>query len=224
MEDFNKVYQELLKQNANNSQIKGNSTHLKDVNDILSNDPKQPSNIADNKIHNSENNKQQDELSEKLFTNNIDQVIACIEKGANLDLQEKYGETALIRAISCENYKIVELLIEKGANLDLQDDYGRTALIKAIFYVNYNIVELLIEKGANLDLQDKDGETALMIAIDYNNYKIAELLIEKGANLALKDKAKFDALYYAKQSEEKTIIKLIEDKLKKQNKDIEKIY
>ena len=81
-----------------------------------------------------------------------------------------------------------------------------------------------LDQGADINFNLNDGCTILMEALSCKNYEIAELLIEKGANLALKDKAGFDALYYANQSEEKTIIKLIEDKLKKQNKDIEKIY
>jgi len=163
-------------------------------------------------------------LMEALSCKNYEIAELLIEKGANLDLQDKDGETALMLAIDYNNYKIAELLIEKGANLDLQDGYGDSALIGAIHYEYNRIAELLIEKGANLDLQNRCKSNALMHAISCKNYKMAELLIEKGANLALKDKAKFDALYYAKRSEEKTIIKLIEDNLKKQKKEIEKVY
>lgn len=59
-----------------------------------------------------------------------------VKRGAELDLQDNEGCTALIRAVSrCqhsawrkeEHRDIVEFLVARGAKLDLQDNRGRTA-------------------------------------------------------------------------------------------------
>ena len=44
-----------------------------------------------------------------------------IEKGANLDLENKAGWTPLTKAIDCNKQEIIEFLIDKGADLNLID-------------------------------------------------------------------------------------------------------
>jgi len=90
-------------------------------------------------------------------------IIYLLDKGANLNLQDNYGNTALIIACHNNNTEIVNLLIENKTNLDLQDNDGWTALIYACYKNNTELVKILIDKGANLDLQDKNGCTALML-------------------------------------------------------------
>jgi ankyrin repeat protein len=60
---------------------------------------------------------------------NNDQIaVDLIEKNANVDLQNKVGETALMIAALQNNLIIVDTLIEAGADPNLTDDDGRTAL------------------------------------------------------------------------------------------------
>ncbi len=81
---------------------------------------------------------------------NIDIVNSLIEKGANLDLKNNDGNTALMFVASNGNF-----------------DRGINAI---------NIVKALIEKGANLDLKNNNGETADMVAIKYSNTEIVKTL------------------------------------------------
>ena len=62
----------------------------------------------------------------------IETIELLIERGANLDLQTVFGETALMRAIGLKQTKVVELLIERGANLDIQTTSGNNALAIAL--------------------------------------------------------------------------------------------
>ena len=79
---------------------------------------------------------------------------------ANPDLQDKQGDTALIRASTYGNNEIAKALIGAGANLNLQSKLGYTALIEASDKGNIEMAKVLIEAGANLDLKDNGGKTA----------------------------------------------------------------
>ena len=50
------------------------------------------------------------------------------DNGAELDLKNDDGATALIFASRHGNAEIVKLLLEKGANPELKDNEGKTAL------------------------------------------------------------------------------------------------
>ena len=116
--------------------------------------------------------------------NNIDMVklLSDLEQGADINLQNKDGNTALIYAIRENNIEMVKLLLlEKGADTNLQNKDGNTALIYAIRENNIEMVKLLLEQGANTNLQNKDGNKGLMYAIRENNIEIVKLLLDYGA-------------------------------------------
>ena len=51
-----------------------------------------------------------------------------IENGADVNIKNNYGITALIYAAEHGNLEIVKYLVEKGANVNIKDNHGRTAL------------------------------------------------------------------------------------------------
>jgi len=102
-----------------------------------------------------------------------------VDKGANLDAQDKLGWTALQRAADNGHGEVVKLLVEKGANLEAQDTYGRTALHLAAQGGHGEVVKLLVEKGANLEAQDTYGRTALHLAAQGGHGEVVKLLVEK---------------------------------------------
>jgi ankyrin repeat protein len=101
-------------------------------------------------------------------------VQALIAARANLNVQDKDGWTALMRA---SNTAIVRALIGAGANVNLQDKDGWTALMRAS---NTATAQSLIEAGADLNLQDKDGGTALMWASSHGHTVVVQALTGAG--------------------------------------------
>ena len=89
-----------------------------------------------------------EQLIQFVIEGNLEEVKKLIEKGANLDYQDRYDEeTVLMMAICCGHLEIAKFLIEKGAKLDLQNKYGDTALDMARERGYEEIVELLTTKN-----------------------------------------------------------------------------
>jgi hypothetical protein len=141
-------------------------------------------------------------------------------KGADVNLQDNKGFTALMVAVHYGRLEIVEKLIEVGANRNLQIIEGYTALMLAVQNGRLDIVEKLLEKAADPDLQNNEGITALMIAVELGRLEIVEKLLEKGADPDLESNEGLTALmqanYYKQAGRNPSvyleIIKLLENK------------
>ncbi|CAH3150822.1 unnamed protein product [Porites lobata] len=98
----------------------------------------------------------------------INALTLLIKFGADADLQDKNGKTALHHAVygsdvSCE---ILSCLIEMGADVNAGGNINHTPLMIAAEKGHINAVTFLIRNGADVDLQDQNyGETALFCAV-----------------------------------------------------------
>jgi len=87
-------------------------------------------------------------------------VEALIAEGAQVNAQNKDGETPLILTVLCAAafngrprwrfLGIISALLEKGADLNPKDRTGRTALDWALVLGQEDIAALLLERGAAL--------------------------------------------------------------------------
>ena len=100
----------------------------------------------------------------------VNSVAFLLEHGANVNLQNKNGKSALHYAVigyngSCEVFRC---LIENGADVNacLTNDKC-TPLMQACDYGQVYTATCLIDYGAALDLQDKNGDTALHYAVRF---------------------------------------------------------
>ncbi len=75
--------------------------------------------------------------------NNIELVELLIERGAELEIRDVYGNTPLIRAVSSfrGNGEVIDYLLSKGADMNVKNDYGHSAIEWAKNVGNYNIVQ-----------------------------------------------------------------------------------
>ena len=103
-----------------------------------------------------------------------------IDKGADIDIQNKEGHTALMLASIEGHIEIVELLIDKGADIDIQNKEGDTALMLVSIEGHTEMVELFIDKGADIDIQNEEDCTALMLANREDHTEIVILFTDKG--------------------------------------------
>lgn len=103
--------------------------------------------------------------------------------GADIDLKNASGRTALHIAAGRGQKKVVERLIAAGADVNIADADGATALMAAVESGKTGSVKLLIDAGASVDAADKKGDTALIAACNrYNAIKLVETLLKAGAD------------------------------------------
>jgi ankyrin repeat protein len=87
-------------------------------------------------------------------------VRTLLKLGADVNHQDKEGDTAVHGAAFYGNTKILYLLLNAKANPNLQNRLGGTALMWAASYGHDEIVGMLLSKGADAKIRDVDGVTA----------------------------------------------------------------
>ena len=118
----------------------------------------------------------------------------CIELllqyGANSDLLDLDGNTALIKCCIREYNDYTKLLLKYNVNVNIiNPQSGQTALMYTSYRNNYKIAKLLLSKGAIQTINHKDiyGQTALIRACQNDSTESIRLIIDSGADLNLTD-------------------------------------
>ena len=138
----------------------------------------------------------------------LNKIRNLIKEGVNINLQDKEGNTALIKAAKNkkENFNemvnkpttgmelidgiespvqyqttVLQLLIANGADINIKNKKGNTALIEAALNSNYFTVKLLIKNGA--DAKTLPNDMDLLLACENSDIDKVKFLIERGANV-----------------------------------------
>ena len=106
----------------------------------------------------------------------LEEIKELIKKGADVNAQYKYGETALMTAAYNGEIDMAKCLFENGADVNASSKYGKTALMIAATWGQIEVVKYLAKCGADLEAEDKDGKTALDMAENRKRYDCVEFL------------------------------------------------
>lgn len=104
---------------------------------------------------------------------NLEMIKYLLEKGADINVKNEDGSTALMTASMYGNLEIIKYLIENGADINAKDNDDSTALIYASKWGNLETVEYLVKNGADINIKDIENKTALDWAA---NSRIEEVL------------------------------------------------
>ncbi|WP_275096790.1 ankyrin repeat domain-containing protein [Sedimenticola hydrogenitrophicus] len=130
-----------------------------------------------------------------------------VENGADINLPDKNGISALGRAVISGRTQIAEYLFMQGAQqepdqlLDLLVRAGNTSR---------DIIPLLIKRGARINHQDEAGQTPLMRAIAASHRVLVKNLIQNGADVNLANNAGQRPLAVAREQGDEDIIRMLE--------------
>ena len=97
-------------------------------------------------------------------------VLRLLELGADIDVRNSKGKTALHCAAKAGFLTVINLLIEKGATVDASDNNGETALFEAIRSTIKDsekqraAIEALLVKSADPNRKNQKGLTSLQVA------------------------------------------------------------
>ncbi|MDR0740500.1 MAG: ankyrin repeat domain-containing protein, partial [Puniceicoccales bacterium] len=100
-----------------------------------------------------------------------------LDHGADIEIADGRGWTALHNAVWEKNTKVVKLLIERKANVDAQvkspggENWaeGWTSLHFTLYFEDFEIAKVLLDHGADPNIRDDDGKTPLDIVMKIRN-------------------------------------------------------
>lgn len=98
---------------------------------------------------------------------------------ANLNMRDKFGDTAIAHAVLGRKDKCLAVLVEAGADVNLANADKCTPLMQAASCFNdcVKCLMILMESGADICRKDKDGDTAAFYAASYGNSACLKKLI-----------------------------------------------
>ena len=134
-----------------------------------------------------------------------------LRAGANPNMRDSEGHTALTRAALKGHEDIVRLLLQNRAKLNEGDQYGNTPLNSAARCGYNNVVQQLIDGGADLSKGDLWGQTPLFNATMSNKTDIVKLLIDNGADQNISNDNNLTPLSYARMKGFSDIINILKN-------------
>jgi uncharacterized protein len=132
----------------------------------------------------------QHRLGKAIWREDIREVIALLDSGADLEEQGENGFTPLMQAAEMENLAIAQLLLDRGARINGSGYRAQTALHIAVDIsidatVQRNgkqgeeptaMIEFLLARGASPFARDEENKTPRDWAKDFGSQKVSELL------------------------------------------------
>ncbi|XP_021920541.1 fibronectin type 3 and ankyrin repeat domains protein 1-like isoform X2 [Zootermopsis nevadensis] len=107
-----------------------------------------------------------------------------IERGANWDIRDRNGCTALHYAVDGSEMETVEMALDEGADIEAKDVEQWTPLMRGVILESsVQILKKLLERGATPNCVDRRGQTCLMQAVLSGCKDIVKLLVDSGADL-----------------------------------------
>jgi len=159
-------------------------------------------------------------LIEATVNGHTDTVEVILAAGADPDIRDHQGKTALYWAVSQGFLGTVKALLSHDADPDIKDEIGTTPLMVASKSGYMKMVELLLEKGAEINAVEgvdlafgtgasKAGTTALIYASRGGHAEIVRLLLTKGADAGLTTSTGESALRAAKSNGHADVVKIL---------------
>ena len=133
-----------------------------------------------------------------------------IEKGANVNTRDEYGNKPIHDAVKKGDSELVSRLIEKGANINAEGYFCNTALHFAAMKGRKKVASILLEAGSEIEIKEiRMGFTPLHEAIKAGHIEIVELLIQNKANVKAKAFGDTTPLHVAMREGNKEIASLL---------------
>ncbi|WP_341356781.1 ankyrin repeat domain-containing protein [Rossellomorea sp. y25] len=133
-----------------------------------------------------------------------------IDKGADISLKCRSGESPLFKACHLGNIEVVRYLVKVGASVNDVNSDGDNIIIASCN--NINCLRFLLSfQNFDVNYRNNDGYTALMEAAEDGKFDSVKLLLESGTNVEFQDNYGSTALTLAKNYNYQAICKLLKE-------------
>ncbi|TCJ03570.1 ankyrin repeat domain-containing protein [Cytobacillus praedii] len=119
----------------------------------------------------------QGQLIESAEKGDIEKVLQLLENGADINVTDNRGRTAVMAATYNNQVEMVRNLIEKGADINIRDKNLNNVLLYAGAEGINEIVKLANEAGADPSLTNRFGGTALIPASERGHVEVVKELL-----------------------------------------------
>lgn len=113
----------------------------------------------------------------------LDQALALIETGVDVNQPAADGTTALQWAAYYGDLELARRLVRAEANPNTSNDYGSSPLSEAAAKGDLEMIALLLDAGADAESVNPEGQSALMAVARTGNVEAAKLLLDHGADV-----------------------------------------
>ncbi|XRA96414.1 hypothetical protein NFJ02_01g41220 [Pycnococcus provasolii] len=115
-------------------------------------------------------------IAATMSSNTYDSCKVLIEKNANVNKQDKYGDTPLHLAAGNGYHNICKLLVENNANINQPNNKGNTPLHLAAEERHIDVIEILLDGGADTSIQNNVGNTARDVCEPVTRVRVTKAL------------------------------------------------
>lgn len=131
-------------------------------------------------------------LLEAVQNLNFDEAKKALEKGADIDVQDEDGNSALILAAKADSVDLVSLLVQSGADILVRNKKQQTALIAAQSDLKTIIIasnkpikpvfELLLFAARDLPIEAKNQYAKEAIFFSHGDYRVVDYVLNLGVD------------------------------------------
>jgi hypothetical protein len=122
-------------------------------------------------------------IREAVDRGKTDVIRLLLEKGADANDKDHYGQSLVMTAVSGNHPGVLDLLIAAGADVSAPNQYRITPLAVAAEQGHLHAVKALLAAGAKINARDTSGGTALSVAILRGYTEIVETLLAAKADV-----------------------------------------
>lgn len=115
-------------------------------------------------------------LLQSAFRGQLSWLNELVSGGVDLEVSDRYGQTALMVAAEAGQLESVRILLGAGAKVNAKDMDGSTPLMFACQSGHYEVAKLLLDAGADVHATGTHGLDAIKIATRYNHGDVVTLL------------------------------------------------
>jgi uncharacterized protein len=131
-----------------------------------------------------------DELVDLIRSGDQKGAMAAIQAGADVNVAQADGTTALHWAVYRVDYELTKALLARGANPNARNLLGATPLAEAVDVADSELVRQLLKAKADPNLGNDDAQTPLMLAAGHGALPIVEQLLKAGADVQAHEKTR----------------------------------